>query len=72
MAVVVPDCGSENWIEVAHFNMSEQCPSSWTMASYLQDCALLPCLGTVQELLLLRLDLWASNRICFWLTRCLH
>ena len=33
---MVPDCGSGNWIEVAHFNMSDtsqQCPSSWTMAS---------------------------------------
>ena len=33
---VVPDCGSGKWIEVVHFNMtntSQQCPSSWTMAS---------------------------------------
>ena len=32
---VVPDCGSGEWIEVVHFNMmnmSQQCPSSWTMA----------------------------------------
>ena len=33
---VVPDCGSGKWVEVVHFNMtntSQQCPSSWTMAS---------------------------------------
>ena len=36
LAGEVPDCGSGKWVEVVHFNMintSQQCPSSWTMAS---------------------------------------
>ena len=75
---VVPDCGSGNWIEVVHFDMSnasQQCPSSWTMASSpARSYALLPHLQHAQEQFSyhwtnLQSHLWASNRIYVVLVR---
>ena len=63
---VVPDCGSGKWVEVVHFDMSntsQQCPSSWTMASSpARSCfASTPrnCPGTVFPT-----PGWTYNRIC--------
>ena len=63
---VVPDCGSGKWVEVVHFDMSntsQQCPSSWTMASSpARSCfASTPttCPGTVFST-----PGWTYNQIC--------